>query len=85
MSLRRSVNWRGKTYREEDVGKDIIEAMLAEKDPNSSTGPIRDDAHARDRAFMRQTFFGLDNLNEQITGELEKIKRDKGSLDTDQQ
>lgn len=73
MPLNRSVNWEGTTYIEEDVGESIIEAMLADLATATSSDNIGDGAHAKDRVFMRRTFFGEANLRAWILQELAEL------------
>lgn len=73
MPLNRSVDWQGTTYVEENVGESLIEAMIADNLASTEASDTGDSAHARDRVYMRRTFFGEVNLQQWIQSELAEL------------
>ena len=54
----RRITWEGTEYFEGDIGEELYEAMAADNNTADESQDIGDSAHARDRIFMRWTFFG---------------------------
>ncbi len=75
MTLNREVEFDGEIYREEDVGGELIEAMIADLETTGldTTDYLYSIGHAQDRAAMRALFFGKDDLEQWIHDELNRL------------
>jgi hypothetical protein len=71
--LNRRITWEGTLYYEADIGEELFEAMLADNNIADESQDIGDSSHARDRIFMRWTFFGRLDARAYIVARLEEL------------
>ena len=69
----RRITWEGTEYFEVDIGEELFEAMTADNDTADESQDIGDTAHARDRIFMRWTFFGREDARSYILLRLSQL------------